>query len=67
MIILEGLSMKIFVVDQGLFNGKKNAKRVNKKIESKRTNQHVSDLNVSMNGNYGKCKWKSCDTFQGKW
>jgi len=36
---------------------------VNKK---QKENQHVSKFNVSinrlMNGNYGKCKWKTCDT-----
>ena len=58
MMILEELWMKNFVVDQGLFNGKENDKRVNKWMESKMTNQHVSELNVFMNGNYGKCEWK---------
>ena len=47
-------------MDQGLFDGKENDKRVNKRTESKMTNQHVSKLNVSinglMNGNYGKCE-----------
>ena len=54
--------MKFFVVDQGLFNGKENDKRVNGRTESKRINKHVSELNVSinglMNGNYGKFEWK---------
>lgn len=71
--------MKIFAVDQGLFNGKENDKRGNKRTERKLTNQHVSELNVSinglMNGNYGnvngKCKMENvketCDSLQGKW
>jgi len=58
MMILEGLGMKNFVVDQGLFNGRENAKRLNKRTKSKRTNQRVRELNVSMNGNDGKCEWK---------
>ncbi len=65
MMILEGLWMKNFAVDQGLFNRKENDKRVNKRMERKMTNQHVSELNVSINvlknGNYGKCEWKSFD------
>ena len=51
-----------FVVDQVLFIRKEYDKRVNKRTERKRTNQHVNELNVSINGlikgNYGKCKWK---------
>ena len=52
--------MENFAVDQGLFNGKENDKRVNKRTESKMKNQHVSELNVPINGlrngNYGKCE-----------
>ena len=40
--------MKIFVVDQGLFNGKEN----DKWMESKGTNHHVSELNIFMKMGY---------------
>ena len=40
--------MENFAMDQGLFNGKEDAKR----MESKRTNHHVSELNVFMKMGY---------------
>ena len=40
--------MENFAVDQGLFNRKENEKW----MESERTNQHVSELNVFMKMGY---------------